>query len=47
MVKGMKRDNESEESIIHGAGIVRTTDVRVEVESINSAEDRHGKGIAR
>lgn len=46
-VKGMKRDNESEESIIHGAGIVRTTDVRVEVESINSAEDKHGKGIAR
>lgn len=48
VIKGSKRDNESEESIIHGAGITRTTDVRVEVESIHSAsaEDRQGKVIA-
>ncbi|KAI5840097.1 hypothetical protein DFP73DRAFT_197025 [Morchella snyderi] len=40
VIKGPKRDNESEESIIHGDGILRTRDVRVEVESLNSNDGR-------
>jgi hypothetical protein len=40
IAKGPKRDNESEESIIHGDGILRTRDVRVEVESLNSNDGR-------